>query len=232
MPIIWSSVVSFHNSHVSSCCLFTAAPCLHAVVTYAGLVEGDRYDLPLRTAGQPAITTRDCQETVGQANLRDYVNRKFCNYSNCKRFTFLHWPWNHKRHRPGGLAPCFLRWGRVAGHLTAANVVHWEHHELYGRNDSWRHSFSYSALDKGEWSFSHPGRFIPWEKPVLHTENRTGWLSRCKINTKSPGNHQRSSSSSSSYSCHAVGPLVDAFRSHVSRSLFKGLPWFLLPVGQ
>jgi len=28
-------------------------------------------------------------------------------------------------------------------------------------------------------------------------------------------------SSSSSYICHAVGPLVDPFRSHVSRSLFK-----------
>ena len=38
--------------------------------------------------------------------------------------------------------------------------------------------------------------------------------------------------SSSSYICHGVGPLVDPFRSHVSRSLFKGLPWFLLPVGE
>jgi hypothetical protein len=36
--------------------------------------------------------------------------------------------------------------------------------------------------------------------------------------------------SSSSYICHGVGPLVDPFQSHVSRSLFKGLPWFLLPV--
>jgi hypothetical protein len=35
----------------------------------------------------------------------------------------------------------------------------------------------------------------------------------------------------SSSLCHAVGPLVDLFRSHVA-SLFKGLPWFLLPVGQ
>jgi hypothetical protein len=33
-----------------------------------------------------------------------------------------------------------------------------------------------------------------------------------------------SSSSSSSYICHGVGPLVDPFRSHASRSLFKGLP--------
>ena len=33
-----------------------------------------------------------------------------------------------------------------------------------------------------------------------------------------------SSSSSSSSICHGVGPLVDPFRSHVSRSLFKGLP--------
>jgi hypothetical protein len=30
--------------------------------------------------------------------------------------------------------------------------------------------------------------------------------------------------SSSSYICHGVGPLVDPFRSHASRSLFKGLP--------
>ena len=32
--------------------------------------------------------------------------------------------------------------------------------------------------------------------------------------------------------CYGVGPLVDPFQSHVSRSLFKGLPRFLLPVGQ
>ena len=35
--------------------------------------------------------------------------------------------------------------------------------------------------------------------------------------------------SSSSYICHGVGPVVDPFRSHVSRILFKGLPCFLLP---
>ena len=29
---------------------------------------------------------------------------------------------------------------------------------------------------------------------------------------------------SPSHICHAVGPLVDPFQSHVSRSLFKGLP--------
>jgi hypothetical protein len=39
-------------------------------------------------------------------------------------------------------------------------------------------------------------------------------------------------SSSSSNICHGVGPLVDPFQSHVSRSLFKGLPWFPVPVGQ
>ena len=38
--------------------------------------------------------------------------------------------------------------------------------------------------------------------------------------------------SSSSYICHGVGPLVDPFRSYVSRSLFIGLPWFLLPTGK
>jgi hypothetical protein len=32
--------------------------------------------------------------------------------------------------------------------------------------------------------------------------------------------------------CHGVGPLVDPLRSHESRSLFKGLSWFLLPVGK
>ena len=42
-----------------------------------------------------------------------------------------------------------------------------------------------------------------------------------------------SSSSSSSYIFHGVGPLDDdPFRSHVSISLFEGLPWFLLPVGE
>jgi hypothetical protein len=30
---------------------------------------------------------------------------------------------------------------------------------------------------------------------------------------------------------HGAGPRVDPFQSHVSRNLFKGLPWFLLPVG-
>jgi len=39
-------------------------------------------------------------------------------------------------------------------------------------------------------------------------------------------------SSSSSYVCHGVRPLVDPFRSHVSRSLFRGLPRFLLPIGE
>jgi len=41
-----------------------------------------------------------------------------------------------------------------------------------------------------------------------------------------------SSSSSLSYICHSVWPLADPFLSQVSRSLFKGLPRFLLPVGQ
>jgi len=40
------------------------------------------------------------------------------------------------------------------------------------------------------------------------------------------------SSLSSSYIFHGIGPLVDPFRSHESRSLCKGLPWFLLPVGE
>ena len=32
--------------------------------------------------------------------------------------------------------------------------------------------------------------------------------------------------------CHGVGPLVDPFRSHVSRRLFKVLALFLLPIGE
>ena len=39
------------------------------------------------------------------------------------------------------------------------------------------------------------------------------------------------SSSSSSYIFHGVGPLVDPFRSHVSRSLFKGLPFLFCQLG-
>ena len=51
---------------------------------------------------------------------------------------------------------------------------------------------------------------------------------------KAAGNFSKSSSLSSSlsYMFHGVRPLVDPFRSHVSRSLFKGLPWFLLSVGE
>jgi len=52
------------------------------------------------------------------------------------------------------------------------------------------------------------------------------------MNTPTRFHFQACYISSSSYICHGVGPLVDPFRSHVSGSLFKGLPWFLLPVGQ
>jgi hypothetical protein len=37
--------------------------------------------------------------------------------------------------------------------------------------------------------------------------------------------------SSSSCSNQGVGPLVDSFQSHASRSLFNGLPWSLLLFG-
>jgi len=40
------------------------------------------------------------------------------------------------------------------------------------------------------------------------------------------------SSSSSSSIFHGIGPLVDPFRSHASRSLFNGLPRFLLLAGE
>jgi hypothetical protein len=41
----------------------------------------------------------------------------------------------------------------------------------------------------------------------------------------------KSSSSSSCSNRGGIGALVEPFRSHQSRSLFKGLPWFLLPSG-
>jgi hypothetical protein len=50
--------------------------------------------------------------------------------------------------------------------------------------------------------------------------NSPHWILKCVATTASSS----SSSSSSSYICRGVGPLVDPFRSHVSRSLFKGLP--------
>ena len=68
--------------------------------------------------------------------------------------------------------------------------------------------------------------------PVMLTRNSTS-LIKCRwvlrsINTAIYANKDTSSlsssSSSSSYICHGVGPLVDPFRSHISRSLFKGLP--------
>ena len=37
--------------------------------------------------------------------------------------------------------------------------------------------------------------------------------------------------SSSLCGCHGIGPPVDPLRSHTSRKLFNGLPWFLLPFG-
>ena len=45
------------------------------------------------------------------------------------------------------------------------------------------------------------------------------------------GDHPGQITSSSSF-FRGIGPLVDPFRSHASRSLFNGLPWFLLPVGK
>jgi hypothetical protein len=53
-----------------------------------------------------------------------------------------------------------------------------------------------------------------------------GCIHSCK-NLKS----SLSSSSSSSCSNQGAGLLVNPFRSHASRSLFSGIPWFLLPFG-
>ena len=58
---------------------------------------------------------------------------------------------------------------------------------------------------------------------VEKTKSCTKW-------TKEPDFKTIETSSSSIF--HGVGPLVDPFRSHASRSLFNGPPWFLLPVGE
>ena len=58
------------------------------------------------------------------------------------------------------------------------------------------------------------------------------FLQQLKIRHVLLWNKNAQSSSSSSSIFHVVGPLVDPFRSHASRSLFNGLPWFLLPVGE
>jgi len=65
--------------------------------------------------------------------------------------------------------------------------------------------------------------------PRTHRHLNVAATVRVKTNWPSLGNFQTQrffvnrgiSSSSSSYICHGVGPLVDPFRSHVSRSLFK-----------
>jgi hypothetical protein len=68
------------------------------------------------------------------------------------------------------------------------------------------------------------------QNQCFHPNNEQLCYQRFKIMLLGP--KSSSSSSSSSSTCHGVGPLVDPFWSHVSRSLFKGLPWFLLPVGE
>jgi len=60
---------------------------------------------------------------------------------------------------------------------------------------------------------------------MIASNNSILWPTTCFVNCHNTG-------PSSSYIFHGVGPLVDPFRSHVSRSFFKGLPWFLLPVGE
>ena len=64
----------------------------------------------------------------------------------------------------------------------------------------------------------HP-EYSPFKKKRI---NKLMWIrEKSQINVRISSS---SSSSPSSYICHAVRPLVDPFRSHVFRSLFKGLP--------
>ena len=63
---------------------------------------------------------------------------------------------------------------------------------------------------------------VVWNPEMIPTPF---FLKKCKTgDLKTHSLSSSSSSSSSSYICHGVGPLVVLFRSHVSRSLFKGLP--------
>jgi hypothetical protein len=69
--------------------------------------------------------------------------------------------------------------------------------------------------------------FVFWNTGflILLLKNKTfHWMNVCK----STFNTSYLSSSSLSSICHGVGPLVDTFRSHV----FKGVPWFLLQIGE
>ena len=61
----------------------------------------------------------------------------------------------------------------------------------------------------------------------LLSEIQEAGIRTLQVTSDDPPDSERNGTphvSSSSYICHGVGPLVDPFRSHVSRSLFKGLP--------
>jgi hypothetical protein len=64
------------------------------------------------------------------------------------------------------------------------------------------------------------------------SESPTEYINTVELHLCDSWSSSSSLSSSSSSICHAVWPRVDPFRSHVSRSLFKGLPRFLQPVTQ
>ena len=75
---------------------------------------------------------------------------------------------------------------------------------------------------------------FPWVKrPKLGDDHQPHLVSRLQKEdsyTSTPIWALVACSSSSIF--HGIGPLVDPFRSHTFRSLFNGLPWFLLPVGK
>ena len=75
---------------------------------------------------------------------------------------------------------------------------------------------------------------FPWiKRPRLggdHQPHLTSRLQKEYSYTSTPIWALVACSSSSIF--HGIGPLVDPFRSHTFRSLFNGLPWFLLPVGE
>jgi len=100
----------------------------------------------------------------------------------------------------------------------------------------WKHDIPLKCLKKHILCCAITLKSITWATPAVKAWKLLNYMSEWTV-YKSARTHQTSSSSSSSsssspYICHGVGPLVDPFRSHLSRSLFRGLPWLLLPLGE
>ena len=105
--------------------------------------------------------------------------------------------------------------------LVSQRLLERQFHILYEDSCAYlkKKNFGYFRISKESFD-----TLLSMIKPYVTDQNTYVIMTRRKINFSVSFNLRRSSSSSSSsYICHGVGPLVDPFRSHVSRSLFKGL---------